>query len=81
MDRSSPPTQNTCDAATPFVPQFSHAGAHRQSVSDLGDAIAEADCVLLVTDHAIYDADALAASAMRFVNARGPQPSREEIPA
>ncbi|MEM1056859.1 MAG: nucleotide sugar dehydrogenase [Bacteroidota bacterium] len=64
----------------PHVPQFTHAGVHRESVADLGDAIAEADCVLLVTDHAEYDAGRIALHARRFVNARGPQPSRETTP-
>lgn len=63
----------------PHVPEFEHLGAHRTSEPDLDSAIDTADCVLLVTDHAEYDAGPLAERAHRFVNARGS--NAEPVPA
>lgn len=64
----------------PHVSRFTHAGVSRES-ANLGNVLTEVDCVLLVTDHPEYDVDSLASQAQRFVNARGPQPSREIVSA
>lgn len=58
----------------PHVPAFAHDGLEMTSVADLGDAVAEADCVVLVTDHRDYDIPALADASQVFVHTRGPAP-------
>ena len=64
----------------PHVPAFAHDGLEMTSVQDLDGAVAAADCVVFVTDHADYDAEQLAAAARAFVNTRGPQPSAQHEP-
>ena len=58
----------------PHVPAFAHDGLEMTSAPDLDAAVADADCVVFVTDHADYDVQALAAASRCFVNTRGPQP-------
>jgi UDP-N-acetyl-D-glucosamine dehydrogenase len=39
----------------PHVPAFNHDGMAMTSVDDLDKALAEADCIVVVTDHSAYD--------------------------
>ena len=39
----------------PHVPSFKHDGVEMAGVCDLNEALAEADCVVIVTDHSTYD--------------------------
>ena len=64
----------------PFVPAFTHDGVEFSSVPDLDSAVSAADCVVLVTDHTLYDMAAIAESARTFVNTRGPQQTRSPHP-
>lgn len=64
----------------PHVPAFAHDGLEMTSVADLDAAVAAADCVVFVTDHAGYDPEALAAASRTFVNTRGPQPAEQPQP-
>ncbi|WP_420453987.1 nucleotide sugar dehydrogenase [Rubrivirga sp.] len=58
----------------PHVPTLRHNRLDLASVPDLDAAVRAADAVVLVTDHAGYDAGALAAGADVFLNSRGPNP-------
>lgn len=61
----------------PHVPALQHNHMALTSVADLDAALAVADAVLLVTDHAGYDAARLAASTDVFLNSRGPVPASD----
>ena len=39
----------------PYVPEFAHNGSGMRSESDLDAALSSADCVVIVTDHSVYD--------------------------
>ena len=39
----------------PYVAQFVHNGHGLRSEPDLTQALAEANCVVVVTDHSVYD--------------------------
>jgi UDP-N-acetyl-D-glucosamine dehydrogenase len=56
----------------PHVPMVQHDGLDLASEPDLDAALASADCAVLVTNHTMYEADALAAGTALFVNTRGP---------
>ncbi len=58
----------------PHVPTLRHNHLALTSVPDLDAAARAADAVVLVTDHAGYDAAALADAADVFLNSRGPAP-------
>jgi UDP-N-acetyl-D-glucosamine dehydrogenase len=55
----------------PHVTDWQTAPAVVTRVTDLDDAVASADLVILVQDHREYDADALAKRAPRFFDTRG----------
>jgi UDP-N-acetyl-D-glucosamine dehydrogenase len=52
----------------PYIPHIHHEydGWHMDSIHDVMKAVQEADAVVIVTDHKVYDYDAIVASA-RFV--------------
>ncbi len=54
----------------PFVPQFSDDGVAYRSVDLTPEAIAAADCVLIVTDHSSIDYDMVRAHARAVVDTR-----------
>ena len=39
----------------PYVPEFSYNGTRFTSEADLDEALREADCVVVATDHSVYD--------------------------
>ena len=55
----------------PHVPAVQHDGLELVCVPDLDAALAAVDCAVLVTNHAVYDAKALAVAVQCFVNTRG----------
>jgi nucleotide sugar dehydrogenase len=55
----------------PHVPSWELSGARLTSVDDLDTAVQDADLVILVQNHAEYDADQLAKQARRFFDTRG----------
>ena len=54
----------------PHVPTFSYEGLTSTAITDLDQAIAEADCVVITTDHAIYDWTKIRAAAQLIVDTR-----------
>jgi UDP-N-acetyl-D-glucosamine dehydrogenase len=58
----------------PYVPTLDHDGPMLRSVADPCVAAREADCVVLVTDHACFDHQAIAAVARRLVDTRNALP-------
>ena len=54
----------------PHVPAFDHDGLTMTCVSDLDAALQAADCVVVVTDHATYDWEAVARQARLVVDTR-----------
>ena len=54
----------------PYVPQFTHDGIDWVSVPDLEEAVAEADCVLIVTNHKIYDYEMILDKAQLIMDTR-----------
>ena len=54
----------------PYVPTFSYEGLTSTAITDLDQAIAEADCVVITTDHAIYDWTKIRAAAQLIVDTR-----------
>ncbi|MFQ5571207.1 MAG: nucleotide sugar dehydrogenase [Rhodothermales bacterium] len=54
----------------PHVPDFQHDGLEMVSVSDLDDALAEADCVVIAADHSAYDWDRIQQQAHLLVDTR-----------
>ncbi len=63
----------------PYVPSFSHNGHTMTSVPNeaLWDEIANADCVLIATDHSKYDWEAVRQKAKVIVDTRGVLSSKE----
>jgi nucleotide sugar dehydrogenase len=55
----------------PYVVNWNAAPPEITRVTDLDDAVASADLVILVQDHREYDANALAQRARRFFDTRG----------
>jgi UDP-N-acetyl-D-glucosamine dehydrogenase len=58
------------DYHDPHVTQFQHNGMAMTSAPDLDAALAEADCVVVVTDHSAYDWDKIRAQAHLVVDTR-----------
>ena len=54
----------------PYVPCISHEGWEQESVPDLMGAIRAADCVVIITNHAAYDYDAILEAASLIVDTR-----------
>ncbi|HRA66373.1 MAG TPA: nucleotide sugar dehydrogenase [Caldilinea sp.] len=54
----------------PHVPAFEHEGIAMRSMDDLDTALAEADCVVIATDHAAYDWAAVQQGARLLVDTR-----------
>ncbi|MBE2237363.1 MAG: nucleotide sugar dehydrogenase [Caldilineaceae bacterium] len=54
----------------PHVPTFEHEGMAMRSVGSLDIALAEADCVVIATDHAAYDWAAIRQGARLLVDTR-----------
>ena len=54
----------------PYVPMFSYDGNERVSVADLDQAVRGADCVVVVTDHDVYDWQSLHRQAKLWVDTR-----------
>jgi len=54
----------------PHIPSFSHDGFSMTSVDALDLTLAKADCVVIVTDHAAYDWDAVRSRAQVVVDTR-----------
>jgi UDP-N-acetyl-D-glucosamine dehydrogenase len=54
----------------PHIPAFEHEGMRRTGVTDLHQALAAADCVVVVTDHAFYDWAQIKATARLLVDTR-----------
>jgi UDP-N-acetyl-D-glucosamine dehydrogenase len=58
----------------PHVPAFKADGLVMQSVKDLDAALADADCVLMVTDHAWYNWQNIQEQARVLVDTRAALP-------
>lgn len=54
----------------PYVPSFYFEGMTRTSVTDLEQSLAEADCVVITTDHTNYDWAEIGAAARLVVDTR-----------
>jgi UDP-N-acetyl-D-glucosamine dehydrogenase len=54
----------------PYVAQFAHSGHGLRSEPDLAQALAAADCVVVVTDHSVYDWRQLAQMPVAIVDTR-----------
>jgi UDP-N-acetyl-D-glucosamine dehydrogenase len=54
----------------PYIPVLRHDGWERESVADLFGAVAEADCVVIVTNHSSYDYAAILERAALIVDTR-----------
>jgi UDP-N-acetyl-D-glucosamine dehydrogenase len=55
----------------PYVPRWDVPGLEITRADDLSSAVADADLVILVQNHAEYDPDELASRAQRFFDTRG----------
>ena len=54
----------------PYIPHLNHDNIVMDSVPDLMDAVAEADCVAIITNHSGYDYDAILNTAKLIVDTR-----------
>jgi UDP-N-acetyl-D-glucosamine dehydrogenase len=54
----------------PFVPQLFHNGHSLISEPELLPAVAQADCVMIVTDHSVYNWDQICQTARALVDTR-----------
>jgi UDP-N-acetyl-D-glucosamine dehydrogenase len=54
----------------PYIPTLRHEGWEKASVPDLMQAVRTADCVVIVTNHRVYDYPALLAAANVIVDTR-----------
>ena len=54
----------------PYVPRLTHNGLTLLSEPDLDAALEQADCVVIVTDHRVYDWDRIRNKARRVVDTR-----------
>lgn len=54
----------------PYVAKFDYEGMSRTGVTDLNQAIADADCVVITTDHSAYDWSQIRAAAQLIVDTR-----------
>jgi UDP-N-acetyl-D-glucosamine dehydrogenase len=58
------------DYHDPHVPAFQHEGMEKVGVSDLEGALAQADCVVVATDHDVYDWGGVCRAARLLVDTR-----------
>ncbi len=54
----------------PYISHIRHDGWELSSVPDMLQAVREADCVAIITDHKVYDYDAILAEARLIVDTR-----------
>lgn len=54
----------------PYIPHFHHDEMEMQSVPDVISAVEAADCVVIVTNHKVYDYEAILAKAQLIVDTR-----------
>ena len=54
----------------PFIPDLKHEGLSLKSVDIAGSKLANYDCVVVTTDHAKYDAEAIVSNARLVVDTR-----------
>jgi UDP-N-acetyl-D-glucosamine dehydrogenase len=54
----------------PYIPTLRHEGQIMQSVPDLMDAIRRADCVVIITNHKVYDYSTILREAKLVVDTR-----------
>jgi UDP-N-acetyl-D-glucosamine dehydrogenase len=54
----------------PYIPHISHEGWQMDCVSDVMAAVKQADCVVIVTNHASYDYDKILAEAKLIFDSR-----------
>jgi UDP-N-acetyl-D-glucosamine dehydrogenase len=58
------------DYHDPYVPHFDYEGFSRTGINNLEQAIAAADCVVITTDHGVYQWDDIRATARLIVDTR-----------
>jgi UDP-N-acetyl-D-glucosamine dehydrogenase len=54
----------------PFIPSINHDELRMQSVTDFDKSVKEADCVVIVTDHSLYDYKKILQDAKLIFDAR-----------
>lgn len=54
----------------PYIPRVAHDGAERVSVTDLMPAVRQADCVVIITNHSVYDYTGIVEAARLVVDTR-----------
>lgn len=54
----------------PYIPELDHENVHLTSVPDLMEAVSEADCVVIVTNHSDYDYQAIYENASCIMDSR-----------
>jgi UDP-N-acetyl-D-glucosamine dehydrogenase len=54
----------------PYIPHLDHEGLEIDSVPDLMEAVAEVDCVVIITNHSSYDYPAMLGAAKLIVDTR-----------
>jgi UDP-N-acetyl-D-glucosamine dehydrogenase len=54
----------------PYIPTLRHEGRTMQSVPDLMDAVCRVDCVVIITNHKVYDYPAILREAKLVVDTR-----------
>lgn len=54
----------------PYIPSLRHDGWNLHSVSDLMSAVTEADCVVIITNHSLYDYTKIIEKAKLIVDTR-----------
>jgi UDP-N-acetyl-D-glucosamine dehydrogenase len=54
----------------PYVPQYDYEGLSRTGISNLNEAIAAADCVVITTDHSDYNWEQVRSTARLIVDTR-----------
>jgi UDP-N-acetyl-D-glucosamine dehydrogenase len=54
----------------PYIPDLNHENMQMSSVPDLFAAIRQADCVVIITNHSVYDYDAILEAADLIVDTR-----------
>lgn len=54
----------------PHIPSFEHDGMSMESVPDVMAAVRAADCVVIITNHSVYDYDAILKDAALIVDTR-----------
>lgn len=58
------------DYHDPYIPTLRHEGRTMQSVPDLMEAIRQVDCVVIITNHKVYDYPAILSEAKLVVDTR-----------